>query len=256
MPRKRVSPAVRGKVRVGTDSIGRPIWRRIDDPKAKLLARTVAGPNACLIWTGAKTDQGYGHITVNGERCYTHRLSYELHVGPIPDGMHLDHLCRVRACCNPHHLEPVSPGENTRRGEPANRTHCPAGHAYDKANTRIRKRLDKKSGAPITTRECRACGAERNRRKSSERTTCNAGHELEPENTIVRRDGVRLCRICREAGAARHSGELNTQTRLSRAQVEEIRARVAAGESHSRVAAHYGVSRQTVGRIAARQVWR
>lgn len=199
MPSKRISPAVRGKVRVGTDSIGRPIWRRIDDARAKLLARTVAGPNACLIWVGSKNDRGYGQINVNGERTYTHRLAYELFVGPISEGLQLDHLCRNRACCNPHHLEPVEPGENTRRGEPANRTHCPQGHAYDEANTRIRERIDMKSKTPVRARECRECELIRKRQKQASRTHCGAGHPYTPENTLTRSDGKRWCRTCREA---------------------------------------------------------
>lgn len=168
-------------------------------PKAKLLARAVAGPNSCLIWTGAKNNSGYGQIRVNGTTTYTHRLAYEVFVGPIPEGLHLDHLCRNRACCNPHHLEPVTSGENTRRGEPANRTHCPEGHPYDEANTRIRERIDQKSKTPVRTRECRECALIRQRQKHAERTHCNEGHPYTPENTITRSDGRRWCRTCRES---------------------------------------------------------
>lgn len=184
---------------IGYDAIGRPIWRRAEDPKAKLLARVVADSNGCHIWTAGKNDRGYGYVVINGSKIYTHRLSYELFVGPIPDGLVIDHLCRNPPCCNPTHLEPVTPAENTRRGEPAQRTHCPKGHLYDEANTRIRHRTDKKNGTSVTSRECRKCNQARRQEKYAARTHCDRGHAYTDDNTIHTPGGKRWCKTCREA---------------------------------------------------------
>lgn len=74
----------------------------------------------CWTWTGARMTCGYGTLTAeqNGKTVLAHRWSYQYFVGEIPDGYHVDHLCRNRACVNPEHLEPVPPGVNIRRGVP------------------------------------------------------------------------------------------------------------------------------------------
>jgi HNH endonuclease len=71
----------------------------------------------CHVWQGFCNDDGYGMVSVGGRRLSsTHRVAYEREHGRVPDGLELDHLCRVRACCNPDHLEPVTHAENMRRG--------------------------------------------------------------------------------------------------------------------------------------------
>ncbi|TMD08296.1 MAG: HNH endonuclease [Chloroflexi bacterium] len=112
----------------------------------RLDARTEPEPNTgCWLWTGPVRGQGYGGLYIpNGKRggvaFYAHRASYMVFRGPIPKGQQLDHLCRVRLCVNPAHLECVTGAENRRRGNgfsgvQVRRTHCPRGHPYDAANT-------------------------------------------------------------------------------------------------------------------------
>jgi hypothetical protein len=126
-------------------------------------------------------------------------------VGPIPENMVLDHLCRNRCCCNPAHLEPVTQKVNTHRARAwmagaefqRNKTHCKNGHPYSGDNLRTCK--DGK-------RACRACSREYSRayhlRNPTQRvppkTHCKRGHEFTPENTYTDPNrGVRSCRTCK-----------------------------------------------------------
>ena len=108
-------------------------------------------PSGCWLWTASTSGGGYGQFNVAGLATrQAHRLAYEHHAGPIPEGLVLDHLCRVRNCVNPDHLEVVTQAENNRRAAAVRLkvTHCPEGHAFDEANTRT----DSKG-----RRHCRAC---------------------------------------------------------------------------------------------------
>ncbi|MFJ3170616.1 HNH endonuclease signature motif containing protein [Streptomyces roseus] len=110
-------------------------------------------PSGCWIWTAGLSPDGYGKFSSGGRYVRAHRLAYSTLIGPIPPGLHLDHLCRVRRCVNPAHLEPVTHRENILRGATlpaanAAKTHCPQGHAYDEANTHRE---------PDGRRRCRIC---------------------------------------------------------------------------------------------------
>lgn len=97
--------------------------------------------DGCWNWTGSGTPKGYGMFMPAGkQRVYVHRYVYELMVGPIPEGLTLDHLCRNRSCVNPQHLEPVTRGENALRGsgpaaQNSRKTACPQGHPYTSETT-------------------------------------------------------------------------------------------------------------------------
>ncbi len=114
-------------------------------------------PSGCWQWAGAvgAGDRGGGYAQMRdaGKTLYAHRLSYETLVGLVPDGLHLDHLCRNRTCVNPTHLEPVTCRENLLRGVGptsihAGKTHCPKGHEYSGENLRL---------SPKGSRVCRTC---------------------------------------------------------------------------------------------------
>lgn len=104
------------------------------DVKSRLTAKfTVDTETGCWVWNANKTPGGYGRIWVDAVRrmVVAHRISYELHVGKIPDGLDLDHLCRNRACVNPAHLEPVSRAVNNQRTPRCARQTCKEGHALN-----------------------------------------------------------------------------------------------------------------------------
>ncbi|MDJ0010145.1 HNH endonuclease signature motif containing protein [Gordonia alkanivorans] len=107
----------------------------------------------CWVWAGAIDKKtGYGRVQMDRSSKYVHRVVYEALAGAIPGGLHLDHLCRIRECCNPAHLEPVTPKVNSERGEAATKTHCPQGHPYSGENLRVW--TDKRGYAH---RICRTC---------------------------------------------------------------------------------------------------
>lgn len=89
----------------------------------------------CWLWLLKLHENGYGQLKVGGIGRPAHVVSFECFRGPIPEGLELDHLCRVRCCVNPWHLEPVTHLENMRRGIKRTRTHCPHGHEYSSENT-------------------------------------------------------------------------------------------------------------------------
>lgn len=132
----------------------------------RLLARSVGSASGCWLFTGYADAQGYSRLFDGNEKRLVHRLAYEVFVGPIPDGLQIDHVrergCVHRNCVNPAHLEAVTPWENTMRSDSpsavnAAKTQCDHGHAFTPTNTRMVKRPDG------LRRACRACDRERAR---------------------------------------------------------------------------------------------
>ena len=88
----------------------------VDNSVLERFFNKVNKTDTCWLWTSAKNIDGYGIFRINGKNILSHRLSYELYIGKIPEGLQIDHLCRVRDCVNPDHLDPVTQAENIRRG--------------------------------------------------------------------------------------------------------------------------------------------
>ena len=136
-------------------------WLRHGNPETKLYLKKeisrfmsfVSQTRGCWHWTGCLTS-GYGRFNRSAEVGYkllqlAHRFSWEYFIGPIPDGMQIDHLCRVRNCVNPYHLEVVSCKQNIQRGlVTRSKRYCPKGHPYAGDNLYV---------SPSNKINCRAC---------------------------------------------------------------------------------------------------
>jgi hypothetical protein len=136
-------------------------------PISRVLGRYTVTETGCWNFDGYINAAGYGHTwnAATNSPALTHRVMYEHIIGAIPDGLHIDHLCRNRACCNPSHLEPVPPRINLCRGvgwagRNAQATQCVNGHQFDDWNTVYR---------PEGGRTCRTCRNARARRYASAR---------------------------------------------------------------------------------------
>lgn len=152
----------------------------------RLFGRCTLSKSGCWEFGGSLASTGYGQVVFAGKQRTTHGVAYEFVYGAIPKGMHLHHNCQNRACCNPDHLEVLSPYEHRQRHR---QTHCYRGHELRKG-----------------ARQCIECvrlwhynrtGVVR-RPKDQGITHCSRGHELTPENVYVRPDGKgrKICKAC------------------------------------------------------------
>jgi hypothetical protein len=121
-------------------------WSDVDRFEAQIVP---SEDGDCWLWIGAVSASGYGNFKAAGRQTSPHRWSYEYHIAEIPAGLTLDHLCRVKVCVNPYHLEPVSRGENTRRAQI--KTHCWRGHELSPENRYLIPSTGKTACRPCAT---------------------------------------------------------------------------------------------------------
>lgn len=178
----------------------------------RLMAGIQKDANGCWNWQRASVPSGYGVMSFEGRQAYTHRVSVRLFKGAIPAGLQVDHLCKNTRCCNPDHLEVVTPRENNLRSDSpaaanAQQTHCIYGHAFDAANTYV----------TAAGRHCRKCRARASRllrarvraarisagtsKFNADKTHCLRGHPFDDKNTRYAASGQRECRECRSSAA-------------------------------------------------------
>lgn len=166
-------------------------------PHQRFIQHITFEPNTgCWLYTLSPHRHGYCVVGAGKERMMAHRFAYASFVGPIPEGMEIDHICGVRSCCNPSHLKLATRAENADRRRQAQK-HCKNGHAFTKENTYIDGRGWRSCHA------CREAATARYRFRTADRsngrkTHCKRGHEFTNENTRRDKTGRRYCRACRQ----------------------------------------------------------
>lgn len=232
-----------------------PKYTCADDLDVRLWGR-IQYVGECWVWTGGKS-HGYGHIMCEHRVWKVHRLTYTMLVGPVPDDLELDHLCRNRACCNPDHLEPVTGRVNTLRGDTitgrnARATHCKRGHPFDRTNTFFKMR-----GNSIR-RVCRACARTRcaahgRKVRIERRGPRDCDHCGKPIPNTVRL-GARFCsRHCKSLG---RPSRATPGSHLTPEEVRDIRRLSAEGLGYRKIAPKFDVSPGTVALIIQGKTWR
>ena len=133
-------------------------------PEKERFFDKVNKTETCWLWTGSTNHKGYGQFAkYQGKHIFAHRWSYQYHIGDIPNGLVIDHLCENKLCVNPDHLEAVTNKENLRRGKVGqknaekhrSKTHCRNGHEYSDENTMMVYR--EKARNNVLTRRCQVC---------------------------------------------------------------------------------------------------
>lgn len=138
-------PARRTAPPINLDYMKANFWSKVE----------VGGPDDCWLWRQSSGSHGYGQTWDGNTVHLAHRVAWELTYGSITDRLTVDHICRVRRCCNPAHLRLLPNVENATDNGHGRKTHCPSGHPYSGANLYIQP----SNGS----RRCRACAANRRR---------------------------------------------------------------------------------------------
>jgi hypothetical protein len=164
------------------------------------------GPNGCWLWTGTIIPSGYGILRQLPRRrdqpqirWLAHRFAWEVLRGRLPRGMDVHHLCSVKRCVNPDHLEPLSKADHIRTwNHEGSKTHCPQGHPYDLLNTRWSEQGER------VCRVCRICARKRHYdwRDRQPKKKKQSGYKLKltPEQRQQRADQMRKNRLVNNPG--------------------------------------------------------
>lgn len=192
---------------------------RLPELASRIQKHLIVAESGCWLWTGYVSYNGYGKLDWPYKGAKTigvHRAAYIAWVGDIPEGLVIDHLCFVRNCCNPEHLEAVTNRVNILRSNGgaarnARKTHCPLGHPLTPGNL-----VPTQPG-----RVCLVCYRDRMKRYQQKRrdglraqgldnrglpllkAPCREGHPMVGPNVVERSDGAFRCRICLSEAAAR-----------------------------------------------------